>query len=217
MLAPLIDFVTGRSSGWFAKNNAALVTLADANTGLPYNASSGGGGGGGGGIPFVSNTTQITRPANTTPYQVGGLVASATTGVTTLPLIQLPAATASKTVSVNYVSVISSNGAAATKGQFSVYLFTVNNPTNAGFNDNALFTPTSTALGVSGNCLIGLLSASTLLPQTGASAYAYSTTIDSRPATVTAGSQLFVALVLSNAYTPISGETFQISIAGSYT
>ncbi len=216
MFATLVDYVTGRSSAWRAKNSAALVTLADATTGEPYNAS-GGGGGGGGTTPFVSSTTTITRPANTTTYQVGAMIASATTGVTTLPLIQLPAATASKTLNINYVSVVSSNGAAPTKGQFSVYLFTVNNPAGAGFNDNALFSPTAAALGVSGNCLIGLLSASTLLPQSGTAAYGYSTTIDSRPAIATAGSQLFVALVTSNAYTPISGETFQISIAGSYT
>jgi hypothetical protein len=55
MFAPLIDYVTGRSSGWLAKNNAALVTLADATTGLPYNASGGGGGSG----SAVANTTWI--------------------------------------------------------------------------------------------------------------------------------------------------------------
>jgi hypothetical protein len=195
--------------------------LADASTGEPYNASSGGGGGGGGSKTFVSNTLTITRPANTIAYQVGGLVATATTGLSVLQPISVTLSggetVASKTVSINYVSVISSNGAAATKGQFSVYLFTQNNPTGAGFNDNALFSPTSTALGVSGNCLIGLLSASTLLPQSGTSSYAYSTTIDSRPATFNSSSQLFVALVLSNAYTPVSGEQFSISIAGTYS
>lgn len=216
MFAPLIDFVTGRTSGWKAKNSAALVVLADANTGIPYNAGSSTGGGGGG-IPFVSTTTTITRPANTTTYQVGGIIASATTGVSTLPTVTMPAATASKTVSVNYVSVISSNGAAVTKGQFSVYLFTVNNPAGAGFNDNALFSPTAASLGVSGNCLVGLLSASTLLPQSGTAAYGYSTTIDSRPAIISAANTMFVALVASNAYTPVAGETFQITVAGSYT
>jgi hypothetical protein len=45
MFAPLVDFVTGRSSAWKAKYEAAFVTLVNPDTGVPYTASGGGGGG----------------------------------------------------------------------------------------------------------------------------------------------------------------------------
>jgi hypothetical protein len=43
MFAQLVDFVTGRSSAWKAKYNAAFVTLVNPDTGEPYTASGGSG------------------------------------------------------------------------------------------------------------------------------------------------------------------------------
>ena len=39
MFAPLVDYITGRSSAWKAKNSAAFVALVNPDTGEPYTAS----------------------------------------------------------------------------------------------------------------------------------------------------------------------------------
>ena len=39
MFAPLVDYVTGRTSAWRAKNSAAFVALTNPDTGVPYDAT----------------------------------------------------------------------------------------------------------------------------------------------------------------------------------
>lgn len=39
MFAPLVDYVTGRTSAWRAKNSAAFVALTNPATGVPYDST----------------------------------------------------------------------------------------------------------------------------------------------------------------------------------
>ena len=167
-------------------------------------------------VPAVGNRpwsaqVTITRPANTTAYAAGQLLASATTGLTALPTVALGVG-ANQQVIIQNVAIISSNGAVATKGQFSAYLFNTPSPAGAGFNDASTFAPTAAALATAGNALIGTVASS--LPNTGTAAYGYSISNLTIQATTDASGNLYLGPVLNNAYPPASGETVTFLFSG---
>ena len=282
MFAPLVDFVTGRSSAWKAKYQAAFVTLVNPDTGVPYTA--GGGGSGladllyiddtntvfvyrdtGSGVltavnvpagtaytvganprpwspttqavtnsgtfavqstlqagtnaigsiigqrPFAAAVT-ITRPANTTAYAVNAVLSTATSALTAFPTFALGIGNSIR-ASINNITLISSNGAASTRGQFAVYLFNSASPSGGGFNDAAAFAPTAAALATTTNELVGVMPSSTPM---GTAAYGYILTNDTRQVVTDASGNVYLAIVLQNAYTPASGETITVVVSGTY-
>lgn len=154
----------------------------------------------------------IVRPANVTPYAAGQLVSTATTGLVVLPALQT--GFPNQRLVVRNVDIISSYGAAATKGIFALTLFGSSNPPGAGFNDGAAFNPTAAALSALGVDVLGTVG--TLLTGIGTAAYGYALTADQRQVLTDPGGYLYVALVLTNAYTPASGENISVRLSGVY-
>ena len=172
-----------------------------------------------------SSALTITRPANTTPYSAGQIISTATSGLTALPtVLTTPSLGSNVQLTIQNVSVVSSNGAAATRGQFSVYFFNSASPAiaaanggtiiNPGLNDGQAFAPTAAALAAAGNCLFGSVGSS--LPQTGGATYGYSARNDTCTVTTGANGSIAVALVPSATYQPVAGEVFYINISGTY-
>lgn len=161
---------------------------------------------------FMQSTT-ITRPANTTVYVIGQVLSTATTGLTAFPTFALGIGNSQK-FTLNNVVILSSNGAAATKGQFDVYLFNAPSPSGGGFNDAATFAPTAAALGAVNNCLLGVIPSS--LPNVGTAAYGYTLTNNILQGATDSSGNMYIAVVLANAYTPASGEVLTIIVNGVY-
>ncbi len=162
--------------------------------------------------PFESSVT-ITRPANTTAYAVGQVLSTATSALTAFPTLAVGIGNSQRAI-INNVAIISNNGAASTKGQFSVFLFNAPSPSGGGFNDASTFAPTAAALSASGNGLFGTIPSS--IAQAGTAAYGYGLTNDTRQILTDGSGNLYVAIVLNNAYTPASGETITVRISGTY-
>jgi len=181
------------------------VVLVDPTTGLPYVGSIIGQ------RPFAAAVT-ITRPANTTAYAVNGVLSTATSGLTAFPTFALGIGN-SQRASINNITLISSNGAAATRGQFALHLFNSASPSGGGFNDAAAFAPTAAALATTTNELVGVMPSSTPM---GTAAYGYILTNDTRQVVTDASGNVYLAIVLQNAYTPASGETITVVVSGTY-
>lgn len=165
------------------------------------------------GLRPYSSVITITRPSNTTAYSAGQVVSTAISGLTAFPTMAIGVGNTQKII-INNVSIISSNGGAATKGQFAVYLFNAASPSGGGFNDAAAFAPTAAAFVLDGNSMIGQIPS--LLPNTGSASYGYILTNDTRQATTDSSGNLYPAIILTNAYTPASGETITLRISGTY-
>jgi hypothetical protein len=161
--------------------------------------------------PFAAAVT-ITRPANTTAYAVNQVLSTATTALTAFPTFALGIGN-SQRASINNITLISSNGAAATKGQFAIHLFNSASPSGGGFNDAAAFAPTAAALATTTNELVGVVPS--LVPM-GTAAYGYVLTNDTRQVQTDGSGNVYLSIVLQNAYTPASGETITVVVSGTY-
>ena len=161
--------------------------------------------------PFAAAVT-ITRPANTTAYAVNQVLSTATTGLTAFPTFALGIGNSTR-ASINNITLISSNGAAATKGQFAIHLFNSASPSGGGFNDASAFAPTAAALATTTNELVGVVPS--LVPM-GTAAYGYVLTNDTRQVQTDGSGNVYLAIVLQNAYTPASGETITVVVSGTY-
>lgn len=155
----------------------------------------------------------ITRPANVTAYSIGQVLSTATTALTAFPTFALGIGNSQK-FTLNNIVLLSSNGAAGTKGLFDVYLFNAPSPSGGGFNDAAAFVPTAAALGATNNTLIGVIPS--LLPNTGTAAYGYALNNNILQGATDSSGNMYLAIVLANAYTPASGETITVNISGTY-
>lgn len=162
--------------------------------------------------PFMANVV-ITRPANTTAYAVGQVLSTATSALTAFPTFALGVGNTQGYV-INNISIVSSNGAAATKGQFDVYLFNSASPSGGGFNDASAFAPTAAALSVATNCLVGVIPS--LLPNTGTAAYGYQFSSINLLGQTDSSGNVYLAVVLANAYTPASAETITVIVNGVF-
>ena len=154
----------------------------------------------------------ITRPANTTAYAANAVLSTATTGLTAFPTFALGIGNTQR-ATINNVMIVSSNGAAATKGQFGVYLFSSASPSGGGFNDAAAFAPTAAALATVNNEMVGVVPS--LIPM-GTAAYGYGLINDTRQVVTDASGNVYLAVVLQNAYTPASAETITVIVSGVY-
>lgn len=156
----------------------------------------------------------FTRPANTTAYASGDVVADSTTAATVLTFPRC-ASTGGNGGSIRS-AVLIDGAAAATKLSADLFLFDTA-PASYG-NDNEAFVPTDAEMqaaigvisldgtaaanikvgdatvGAGGNCIVQL------------------TGLDIPFRCVPGSSDLFGVLVARNAYTPVSAETFRIKL-----
>lgn len=156
----------------------------------------------------------FTRPADTTAYAAGDVIADSTSAATT---ITFPGCAGNADETGRIVSALLMDGAnQATKLNADLFLFHTA-PASYG-NDNGAFTPTDAEM----NNLVGAISldgttaanlkegdatsgagGNVLIQQTGLSI----------PFRCVAGStKLYGVLVARNVYTPVSGETFRIKL-----
>lgn len=150
----------------------------------------------------------LTRPADTTAYAAGDVVADSTSAPT---IITFPRATADALSYIQQATIVSSQNA-ATKPDLELWLFDTAITMD---NDNAAFTPTDAEL----RTLLGVIAfpvASFKVGDAGAAAVGnvicdvqgLNIQINSTP-TVNA---IYGVLVVRNAYAPVSAERFDIRL-----
>ena len=162
--------------------------------------------------PFEAILT-FTRSTTVTAYAAGQIV-QPSGSPTTFNSLAMGIGNSTRFI-VNDVTVLSSNGAAATKGLFSVYMFTVASPSGqSSFADYQAFTPTAASLSVAGTVLCGAIPDA--LEQLGTAAYGSMRTGMSLQGVTTSGGLMYIAVVTNNAYTPVTGETITVKVTGLY-
>lgn len=186
---------------WFVSNTDLVVpTVTLVDTDGNSNAGS-----------FDIAAPTMTRPADTTPYASGDLIANNTTAGSVVPL-----AFASLGTTVGIVGArIRKSGTALTNAQVRLHLFSV--LPVAAVGDNAAFDSTG-ALGVAD--VAGYLGYIDMTFDIGGTAGAAARGIPTSPATTRlvstpASGGLWGLLEARAAYTPASGETFDVSLQGS--
>lgn len=156
----------------------------------------------------------FTRPADTTAYAAGDVIANSTSAAT---VITFPAAAGSGDNTGTIRSVLLVDGAnQATKLNADLFLFNTA-PASYG-NDNGAFTPTDAEM----QNLVGVVSldgttAANLKEGDATSGAGGNVLIQqaglSIPFRCAAGSRkLYGVLVARNSYTPVSGETFRVKL-----
>ena len=153
-------------------------------------------------------STGFARPADTTAYAAGDAVTDSTTVPTALLFPNCAGQAGGSGLILSALLIDSFNQ--ATKGQFELWLFT--SPPVAD-NDNAVFTPTDAEC----RTLVGVVQLSSpfvgdATSGTGGNC-AYQATGLNLPFRAASGTaSLYGLLVVRNAYTPGSGERFDISL-----
>lgn len=165
----------------------------------------------------------IIRPADTVAYAIGDLI---NTAVAAPGLISLDFKTIglepNKKISITKVAVTSSNGAAATQLVPIVQLFTkqfvaANTVGSTGLGDNVTFKPLSNMIQgldfLSLNLITNPIHVASQAVAGGF--YGYKMWGLTEKIRLDSSAQLYLALIAGNAYTPISGESFEIKIEGT--
>lgn len=149
----------------------------------------------------------VTRPADTTAYVAGDVVNAATGAVITFS----GCARANGLGGVIQHAKLVDSANQATKGSFELWLF---DTTFTPDNDNAVFTPTDAEMATV-VCVINLSSSTFVGDATagdGGNVLHQSDVLNRAFTCETADTALYGALVVRNAYTPVSGETFAIQL-----
>jgi hypothetical protein len=164
--------------------------------------------------PFSARVV-ISRPANATAYAVGALVNNAVNGGVLPTLVTgLPGNTR---VNIQNITITSNqSGALVNKALWAVYFFGTGAPLGVNLADGQPFTPTAAAVAAPENDLYGAVPSTALLPSLSTNAYSYRVGNDSGQARVDSSGNLYLALLLLNAYTPANGEQITVTISGVY-
>jgi hypothetical protein len=173
-------------------------------------------------IPVISNNSEVklsasfTRPADTTAYAAGDLVANSTTAGSVVPLSFTSAVrTAGDCVRIERARV-SKNSTGLTNASFLLHLFesspTVSVGDNGVFN-NVNVLATNNVLNYVGSIAV-IISNSGSDGATGAGVPSIGSAITISP---TSGTTIFGLVQASAAYTPVSGEVFTIALEGYRT
>lgn len=154
------------------------------------------------GPQFRSDTATFTRPADTTAYASGDLVANSTTAASVVPMSWLPPG---KPVFDIPAIKLETNNATVTNGAFRVHLFLTTAPTIATAGDNGVFATNVTGkaswFGSYDGTLIGFAN--------GGVALCVPTEGVIRPDLLAApGDYIYGLVEARGAYTPASGEVF---------
>lgn len=153
---------------------------------------------------------EIVRPANTTAYAINDIINA--NAATTFPILDFSSygVNDSRSVQINSINILSSNGAAATKLNAIVYLFNANTLTTQSLVDNAIFNPTfaevKNKLATAFDSVYNMISSGTV--------YGIFQTEILRNATLDDTGKIYFAIIPTNAYVPASGETFKLIIKG---
>lgn len=173
-------------------------------------------------VPVISNNSEVrlqasfTRPSDTTAYAAGDLVANNTSsGSVVVPAFTNAIRSAGDCVRIERVRV-SKTSTSLTNASFRVHLFeTVPVPTvgdNGVFN-NASVLATSQVLNYAGSMSLTM----TWSGSDGAIGIGTPTTGPAITIAPTSGTTIWALLEVTAAYTPASGETFQITLEGYRT
>jgi hypothetical protein len=159
--------------------------------------------------PAFSVGTTITRSSTTTAYNSGQVILN--NGAAVLPTIDISAATglnlAKRKIAITGAYLISNNGS---NSAFSGYVdfFNVNNPSvGTTLADYSIFNPTANALASN---FVGTLDNLVNTRKYGTTSWLCMQSEILRKCTLDASGKLYFALVPTNTYTPISGETITL-------
>jgi len=164
------------------------------------------------GLPLVTAGTTakinstITRPADTAQYAAGEAVTNSTSAPATAIIANAARAIAGTGIILN--ATLIDNEAPATAGEFEAWIF---DTTITPDNDNAAFTPTDAELLTlvaivpfgSGDSFVGTASGNRVYQ---------SAAINRGFVCAAVSASLYWALVVRNAYTPVSAETFTLRL-----
>jgi hypothetical protein len=164
----------------------------------------------------VRITAQFTRPADTTAYAAGDLVANNTTAGSVVPLTFTNAVRSSgDCVRIERVRIEKSS-TSLTNASFRLHLFEASPTPTVGDNgvyNNAGVLATNNVLNMVGTFPVSM----TWSGSDGAIGVGVPTTGSGATACPTSGTSLFGFLEVTAAYTPTSGETFYVVIEGYRT
>lgn len=173
-------------------------------------------------VPVVSNNSEVriqasfTRPADTTAYAAGDLVANSTTAGSVVPLSFTNAVrTAGDCLRIERVR-IEKTGTSLTNATFRLHLFEASPTPTVG--DNGVYNSSGTlatnnTLNMAGTFPVTMIWAGS----DGAMGIGVPTTGSGATASPTSGTTLFGLLEVTSAYTPVSGETFYVILEGYRT
>lgn len=168
-----------------------------------------------GGLQAVPSNT-MTRPADTTAYTSGDLVANSTTAGSVTGMV-FPNAVRLDLESARFERLrLRKSSATLTNASFRVYLFTALPTLSVG--DNAAFNSSSVLAVDDMDKLIGWFDVT--MDRSGAAGARGSGTPNSGPALTckpTASQTLYALIEATAAYTPTSGETFNAVLEGQWS
>lgn len=175
-----------------------------------------------GNVPVISNNSEVrisanfTRPADTTAYASGDLVANSTSSGSVVPLSFTNAVrSAGDCVRIERVR-IEKSGASLTNASFRLHLFEASPTTTVGDNgvfNNAGVLATNNVLNMAGTFPVTMIWSGS----DGAMGIGVPTTGAGATASPTSGTSLFGLLEVTGAYTPVSGEVFYVVLEGYRT
>jgi len=173
-------------------------------------------------LSVVSNNSEVriqatfTRPADTTAYAAGDLVANSTTAGSVIPLSFTNAVrTAGDCLRIERVRVEKS-GASLTNAAFRLHLFESSPTPTVGDNgvfNNAGALATNNVLNHAGTFSVTMIWSGS----DGAMGIGVPTTGAGATVSPTSGTTIFGLLEVTGAYTPASGEVFYVVIEGYRT
>lgn len=170
----------------------------------------------------ISNNSEVriqasfTRPADTTAYAVGDLVANSTTAGSVVPLSFANAVrSAGDCVRIERVR-IEKSGTSLTNASFRLHLFEASPTPTVGDNgvfNNAGALATNNVLNMAGTFPVTLIWSGS----DGAAGIGVPTTGGGATVSPTSGTTLFGLLEVTGVYTPVSGEVFYVVLEGYRT
>lgn len=173
-------------------------------------------------VPVISNNSEVrisanfTRPADTTAYASGDLVANSTTSGSVVPLsFTNVVRTAGDCVRIERVR-IEKSGTSLTNASFRFHLFEASPTPTVGDNgvfNNAGALATNNVLNHAGSFPVTM----TWSGSDGAMGIGVPTTGAGATASPTSGTTLYGLLEVTAAYTPASGEVFYVVLEGYRT
>lgn len=165
------------------------------------------------GAKIFDISKEIIRPADVNAYAIGDLINTAT-DATVLPSLDFTTygAVANQKIQIHSISIISSNGAVATKLLPWVSLYNADALTGQNLGDNQAFNPIYAEIVAKRGksfrddefYVVGL----------GTNAYIATLNELCRNIKLDSAGKLYIALRAQNAYVPASGEKFTINVTG---
>ena len=168
-----------------------------------------------GGLQAVSSAT-MTRPADTTAYTSGDLVANSTTAGSVTGLVFANAVRFDLECARWERIRLRKSGTSLTNASFRVYLFRALPTLSAG--DNAAFNSSSVLAIDDVDKLVGWFDVT--MDRSGAAGARGTGTPNAGPALTaspTSGTTLYGLIEATAAYTPVSGETFTATLEGQWS